>query len=212
MRLSYIIASGIHWERRGLRSLYSTTNTKELLLSSIILRDPVLFEDVLFPKMLFFNQVLEKPKRMTVCNYCTYSSKIQELSSNPTDTIYGFMDRFRGRAKVVGCKWVFKIKTDMDGNVNTFKVILVAKGYTQTQGVDYYETFVPVVSTLVIRILFFIPEYYDYEIWQMDVKNAFLNGRLYEDVYMEQPEGVKAWLGICFAMKDLGEAAGNQDL
>ncbi|GJU52860.1 retrotransposon protein, putative, ty1-copia subclass [Tanacetum coccineum] len=112
--------------------------------------------------------------------------------SNPPDTYYGFMIDSEGRnlgdhdepdtynqvihncAKVVGCKWVFKIKTDMD------------------------------VSTLVIRILFSIPEYYDYEIWQMDVKNAFLNGRLYEDGYMEQPEGVKAWLGICFAMKDLG--------
>ncbi|GKB45343.1 retrotransposon protein, putative, ty1-copia subclass [Tanacetum coccineum] len=61
-----------------------------------------------------------------------------------------------------------------------------------------------------IRILIAIAAYYDYEIWQMDVKTAFLNGRLDEDIYMEQPEGlkeVKDYLGKCFSMKDLGEAA-----
>ena len=91
--------------------------------------------------------------------------------------------------KEVGCKWVFKKKTDMDGKVHTFKARLVAKGYTQTQGIDYDETFSPVASLKAIRILIAIAAYYDYEIWQMDVKTAFLNGHLSEDVYMTQPEG-----------------------
>ncbi|GJX52961.1 retrotransposon protein, putative, ty1-copia subclass [Tanacetum coccineum] len=119
---------------------------------------------------------------------------------------------------------------------------LVAKGFIQTYGVDYEETFSPVADIKAIRILIAITAYYDYEIWKMDVKTAFLNGRLNEDVYMVQPEGlvnpkhpgrrkyhrlpilyvddillmgnnipmiqdVKSWLGKCFAMKDLGEAA-----
>ncbi|GJU61226.1 retrotransposon protein, putative, ty1-copia subclass [Tanacetum coccineum] len=84
---------------------------------------------------------------------------------------------------------VIKKKTDIDGKVNTFKARIVAKGYTQTQGVDYSETYSPIVSTLAIIILFFMAANYDYEIWKMDMKTAFLNGRLYEDVYMEQPEG-----------------------
>ncbi|GJV10697.1 retrotransposon protein, putative, ty1-copia subclass [Tanacetum coccineum] len=91
--------------------------------------------------------------------------------------------------KTVGSKWLFKKKTDMDGAVHTYKARLVAKGYTQTPGIDYEETFSPVADIRAIRILIAIVAYYDYEIWQMDVQTAFLNGYLNEEVYMEQPEG-----------------------
>ncbi|KAI3810635.1 hypothetical protein L1987_20256 [Smallanthus sonchifolius] len=89
----------------------------------------------------------------------------------------------------VGSKWIFKIKTDMHGNIYTYKARLVAKGFTQTQGIDYDETFSPVVMIKSIRILLAIAAYYDYEIWQMDVKTTFLNGHLSKDVYMVQPDG-----------------------
>ncbi|GJY55064.1 retrotransposon protein, putative, ty1-copia subclass [Tanacetum coccineum] len=92
-------------------------------------------------------------------------------------------------ARTVGSKWLFKKKTDMDGAIYIFKARLVAKGFTQTYGVDYEETFSPVADIRAIRILIAIAAYYDYEIWQMDVKTAFLNGHLSEEVYMEQPEG-----------------------
>ncbi|GJQ95159.1 putative retrotransposon ty1-copia subclass protein [Tanacetum coccineum] len=90
--------------------------------------------------------------------------------------------------ETVGSKWLFKKKTDMDGNIHTYKACLVVKGFTQTYEVDYEETFSPVADIKAIRILIAITTYYDYEIWQMDVKTAFLNGRLNEDVYMVQPE------------------------
>ncbi|GJS37648.1 retrotransposon protein, putative, ty1-copia subclass [Tanacetum coccineum] len=77
----------------------------------------------------------------------------------------------------------------MDGAVHTFKAHLVAKGFTQTYRVDYEETFSPVADIRAIRILISIVSFYDYEIWQMDVKTAFLNGHLFEEVYMVQPEG-----------------------
>ncbi|GJX64438.1 retrotransposon protein, putative, ty1-copia subclass [Tanacetum coccineum] len=92
-------------------------------------------------------------------------------------------------AKTVGNKWLFKKKTDMDGVVHTFKSRLVAKGFTQTYGVGYEETFFPVAYIRAIRILIAIATFYDYEIWQMDVKTAFLNGHLFEEVYMTQPKG-----------------------
>ena len=86
--------------------------------------------------------------------------------------------------KVIGCKWVHKIKHDM-----TFKSRLVAKGFKQTHGIDYDETFSRVVMLKSIMILLAIAVYYDYEIWKMDVKIVFLNGNLLEDVHMTQPEG-----------------------
>nr|GEW89404.1 hypothetical protein [Tanacetum cinerariifolium] len=94
-------------------------------------------------------------------------------------------------------KWLFKKKTDMDGVIHTYKARLVAKGFTQTYGVEYEETFSPVADIRAIRIFIAIAAYYDYEIWQMDVKTAFLNGHLFEKVYMVQPEGEAAYvLGI----------------
>ncbi|GJY51687.1 retrotransposon protein, putative, ty1-copia subclass [Tanacetum coccineum] len=80
-------------------------------------------------------------------------------------------------------------KTDIDGAVHTYKARLVAKGFSQTLGIDYKETFSPVADIRAIRIFIAIATFYDYEIWQMDVKTAFLNGYLNEEVYMKQPEG-----------------------
>ena len=92
-------------------------------------------------------------------------------------------------SKPIECKWIFKKKTYADGNVTVYKAQLVAKGFRQIQGIDYEETFSPVAMLKSVRILLAIAAYYDYEIWQMDVKTAFLNGMLSEDVYMIQPEG-----------------------
>ncbi|GJR04167.1 retrotransposon protein, putative, ty1-copia subclass [Tanacetum coccineum] len=91
--------------------------------------------------------------------------------------------------RTVGSKWLFKKKTDMNSNVHTFKARLVAKGYTQTYDVYYGETFSLVADIRAIWILLTIAAFYDYEIWQMDVKIAFLNSHLSEDIYMVQPEG-----------------------
>lgn len=114
-------------------------------------------------------------------------AEIQSMSENQ---VWNLVDAPVG-CKVIGCKWVFKKKTDMDGIVHTYKARLVAKGFTQTQGVDYDETFSPVAMIKSIRILLAIAAFHNYEIWQMDVKTAFLNGTLSEDVYMVQLEGFK---------------------
>ncbi|GJS26394.1 retrotransposon protein, putative, ty1-copia subclass [Tanacetum coccineum] len=91
--------------------------------------------------------------------------------------------------KTIRRKWIFKKKTDMDGNIHIYKARLVVKGYTQTYMVDYEETFSPMADIRAIRILISIEAFYDYEIWKMDVKTTFLNGYLDKDIYMVQPEG-----------------------
>ncbi|KAK1615224.1 hypothetical protein QYE76_020741 [Lolium multiflorum] len=91
--------------------------------------------------------------------------------------------------KAVENKWIFKRKTDADGNVTVYKARLVAKGFRQIQGVDYDETFSPVAKLKSVRILLAIAAFFDYEIWQMDVKTAFLNGDIEEELYMVQPKG-----------------------
>jgi Reverse transcriptase (RNA-dependent DNA polymerase) len=91
--------------------------------------------------------------------------------------------------RTIECKWIFKKKIDMNGNVHIHKARFVAKGFKQIHGIYYDETFSPVAMLKSIRILLAIAAYFDYEIWQMDVKTVFLNGNLNEDVYMTQPEG-----------------------
>ncbi|KAK8547551.1 hypothetical protein V6N12_031688 [Hibiscus sabdariffa] len=111
-----------------------------------------------------------------------------EMDSMSNNQVWTLVEPPEG-IKPIGCKWVFKKKTDMDGNVQTYKGQLVAKGFRQIHGIDYDETFSPVAMFKSIRILLAIAAFHDYEIWQMDVKTAFLNGKLEEDVYMTQPEG-----------------------
>nr|GEX28904.1 putative retrotransposon Ty1-copia subclass protein [Tanacetum cinerariifolium] len=114
------------------------------------------------------------------------NAKMQSIKDNQVWSLVNLPPN----CKIVGSKWLFKKKTDMDGNIHTYKARLVAKGFTQTYRVDYEETFSPVADIKAIRILIAIALYYDYEIWQMDVKTAFLNGRLNKDIYMVQPEGM----------------------
>jgi Reverse transcriptase (RNA-dependent DNA polymerase) len=86
--------------------------------------------------------------------------------------------------KPIKNKCVFKRKTDMDANLTVYKARLVVKWFTQVEEIDYNETFSSVVKFQSIRILLEITVFYDYEIWQIDVKTAFLNEVLDEDVYM----------------------------
>jgi transposase InsO family protein len=94
--------------------------------------------------------------------------------------------------QAIGCKWVFKIKRKADGSVDRYKMRLVAKGFSQKPGIDYEETFAPVAKFATIRALLSVAAHYDLEIHQMDVRTAFLNGDLEQDIYMKQPEGYVA--------------------
>ena len=103
-----------------------------------------------------------------------------ELDSMYSNQVWDLVKAPNG-IKPVGCKWVYKRKRGIDGKVEIFKARLVAKGYTQKEGIDYEETFSPVAIHKSIRIFLSITAHYDYKIWQMDIKIAFLNGNLEEE-------------------------------
>jgi Reverse transcriptase (RNA-dependent DNA polymerase) len=92
-------------------------------------------------------------------------------------------------AKIVGCRWVFRLKHNANGDIDKHRGRVVAKGFTQQFGVDYVETFAPVAKLTLIRVIIALAASEDWELHQMDVKSAYLNGELDEDIYMELPPG-----------------------
>ncbi|KAL0405649.1 UNVERIFIED_CONTAM: Retrovirus-related Pol polyprotein from transposon TNT 1-94 [Sesamum latifolium] len=112
----------------------------------------------------------------------------EEMSSMAKNNVWELVDLPAGR-KTIGNKWVLKVKRNADGSIDKFKARLVAKGYTQREGIDYEETFSPVVRFASVRLILAIVVHLDLELFQMNVKTAFLNGELDEEIYMDQPEG-----------------------
>ncbi|RVW44659.1 Retrovirus-related Pol polyprotein from transposon RE1 [Vitis vinifera] len=128
--------------------------------------------------------------------------EIDALEKNGTWTI---TDLPVGK-RPVGCKWIFTIKYKADGSVERFKARLVARGFTQSYGIDYQETFAPVTKLNTIRILLSLAVNQDWCLQQLDIKNAFLNGDLEEEVYMEIPPGFEESMAknqVCKLQKSL---------
>ncbi|KAL0445959.1 UNVERIFIED_CONTAM: Retrovirus-related Pol polyprotein from transposon TNT 1-94 [Sesamum latifolium] len=113
------------------------------------------------------------------------NSEIESIMQNHT---WELVDLPPGSTPL-GCKWILKRKYKADGSIDKYKARLVAKGFKQKEGLDFFDTYSPVTRITSIRVLIAIAALYDLEIHQMDVKTAFLNGELDEEIYMEQPEG-----------------------
>ncbi|KAL0399561.1 UNVERIFIED_CONTAM: Retrovirus-related Pol polyprotein from transposon TNT 1-94 [Sesamum radiatum] len=117
-----------------------------------------------------------------------YDAMKEEMNSMAFNEVWDLVELPDG-FKAIGCKWVFKTKKDSLGNIERHKARLVAKGFTQREGIDYMETFSPVSKKDSLRTIMALVAHFDMDLHQIDVKTAFLNGELEEEVYMKQPEG-----------------------
>ena len=105
---------------------------------------------------------------------------------------------------MVGCKWIYKIKTRSDGPIEQYKACLIVKGFTQEYGIDYEETLTPVARMSSVRALLAVAAARKWDLFQMDVKNAFLNGDLSEEVYMQPPSGLSVESNkVCYLRRAL---------
>jgi hypothetical protein len=111
----------------------------------------------------------------------------EELNNFTRNEVWSLVER--PKQNVIGTKWVFHNKQDEDGVVTKNKARLVAKGYNQVEGLDFGETYAPVARLEAIRILLAFATHHNFKLHQMDVKSAFLNGPISEEVYVEQPPG-----------------------
>jgi len=142
---------------------------------ALIIKDPVTYEEA----MLGSDAIYWK------------KACAEELEEFVRQNLFITVPRPAGR-KVVGCKWVFKTKLEESGQIERYKAWLVAQGFSQIPGVDFNETFAPVVRHQTLQMLLALANCYCWHIHQIDVKSTLLNGDLKNEIFIKIPLGVEA--------------------
>ncbi|KAG7552201.1 GAG-pre-integrase domain [Arabidopsis thaliana x Arabidopsis arenosa] len=144
------------------------------------------FEKIMFT--CFVSMVEPKNVKEALDDHFWTLAMEEELEEFSRNQVWNLVPR-PPKVNVIGTKWIFKNKSDEAGNITRNKARLVAQGYTQVEGLDFEETFAPVARLECIRFLLGTACGMGFQLYQMDVKSAFLNGVIQEEVYVEQPKG-----------------------
>ncbi|GAA0186756.1 transmembrane signal receptor [Lithospermum erythrorhizon] len=127
----------------------------------------------------------------------TYKVASKELEALTANGTWVYMPLPPGK-RLVSCRWVYIINQKADGSIERFKARLVAKGFTQKHGIDYHETFSPMVKMSTVRCVLVVAAFNHWNLYQLDVNNAFLHGESAKEVYLRPPDGVEVPQGtVC---------------
>ncbi|SRR6266851_3642416 len=145
------------------------------------------------PKM--YNKAMASPdasKWLTTCE--------EEMWTWKDLDVYDIVPQLKGH-KVIGSKWVFRIKQGPDGSIQKHKARIVTQGFTQVEGINFDQTFAPVAKFSSLQTVFTLTTKHDLKLHQMDVKATYLNANLKEDLYMEAPPGFEIPEGHVLKLK-----------
>ena len=146
------------------------SQSKQTMITPIIESDPLTYKEVMKCQDAAFWKETINDEIDSIMGNTTWKLVNLSPSSNP-----------------IGYKWIFKKSKKVDGTIERFKGRLVTKGFTQKEGLDYFDTYASVARIATIRVLITLASIYHFEINQMDIKIAFLNEELDKKIYMKQP-------------------------
>lgn len=146
-------------------------------------------EEVEIDKELCF-MVIDRPGnfKQAVKDVNWRRAMTQEMESFEKHRTWELVDLPPGQ-KVIGLKWIYKLKRDADGNIVKYKALIVSKRYVQKHGIDFDEIYAPVTRLETVRLILALVAKNQWEVHHLDVKKTFLNGDIKEDVYVNHPEG-----------------------
>jgi hypothetical protein len=127
----------------------------------------------------------------------------EELNNFKRNRVWSLVEKPKDCRNVIGTKWVFENKQDVNGILVRNKARLVAQRYSQVEGIDYGETYAPVAHLESIHILLAYASHHNFTLQQMDVKSAFLNGPLHELVYVNKPPGLRTLISLTMSTSSI---------
>lgn len=169
-----------------------TVSSKPLIRFSLPLSDSISLDHLSSSYKSFILSISHTPEPKTykqaASSECWQKAMGQEIQALEQNHTWELTDLPPGK-QLIGCKWGYKVKLKSDGSIERYKARLVAKGYTQQKGIDYFETFSPVVKLTTVRLILALAAAKQWHLQQLDINNAFLHGDLNEEVYLTIPQG-----------------------
>ncbi|KAK4383544.1 Retrovirus-related Pol polyprotein from transposon RE1 [Sesamum angolense] len=193
------------WDELGCLFLMGLDESFEGIRNQVLIMEPLPSVPKAYAIVLQVERQREEPKNYIQASQhkdwrATMDNELDALKKNNTWTVTPLPPNERA----IGCRWIFKLKLNADGLVNTHKASLLAKGYNQVEGIDYIDSFSPIAKAVTVRVLLVVATSFHWHLCHVDVNNAFLHGNLEEKIYMIPLEGYSVLAGhVCKLSRSL---------